>query len=393
MKRLRFTWLLSLIAGLILTLCPVAAMTPDEAAQQTESDHILIVDDDTGQVLFDKYGMYKIYPASMTKLMAVLLAAENLPDPDQQITITYEMLAGLAEANASVVGYAAGTTVSVRSLLYGALLPSGADAVHALACTVSGSVSAFVDRMNQRAAELGMNSTHFVNPTGLHDPEHYTTCSDLAILMSACHKIPLLHEIMTTPVYTDEAGFTMRSTAYTAMYANNVTIAGYDGGKTGYTNPAGHCLASYLTLNGMNLIVITAHAMTPYADWAHVRDTAFVADWMNEEYSRRQVLYSEQVVQTVTLKHMFREETVEVLANSPIWFDLRNDAEVRVVTDIPSVIEVGVEDRTVTGTITVLADNTPIASQEVTVQVPREPKMLVRLLMRIRSLFVKDKKE
>ena len=393
MKRLRSTWLLSLITGLLLSLCPVYAMTPEEAAEQTESDHMYIVDDDTGQVLFDKYGTDVIYPASMTKLMTVLVAAESLPDPEQEVTITYDMLAGLAEANASVVGYRAGVTVSVRSLLYGALLPSGADAVNALGFTVSGSIPAFVDRMNQKAAELGMNSTHFVNPTGLHDPDHYTTCSDLAVLMSACHRIPLLHEIMTTPVYTDEAGYTMRSTAYSAMQANGVEIAGYNGGKTGYTNAAGHCLASYLSLNDMHLIVIAAHAMTPYADWAHVRDTAFVADWMNQEYSRRQVLYSEQSVQTVTLKHMFKEETTEVLANSPIWFDLRNDAGITWVTDIPQVIEVGVEDRTVNGTITVLADGVPIAAQEVAVSVPREPKLLVRILMRIRSLFVKEEKE
>ena len=383
-------WLISLVLGILLSLCPVAAMTPEEAAQQTESDHIYVIDDDTGQVLFDKNGLYKIYPASMTKLMTALLAVENLGDLNQNVTITGQMLEGLYEANASVVGWSAGTTVSVRSLLYGTLLPSGADAVHAIAYTMCGGIDAFVERMNAKAAELGMSSTHFTNPTGLHDPDHYTTCADFARLMSACHRNPVLHDVMTTPVYTDEAGYTMRSTAYTAMDTYSVEIPGYDGGKTGYTNPAGHCLASYLTINGMNLIVITAHAMTPYTDIAHVRDTAFVGTWMSDEYSRRQLLTGEQCVQTVTLKGMFSEDTVEVLANAPIYLDQRNDAQITWSTDIPDTLHVRVKDRIVNGTITVYADGTPVATQAVQITVPREPNFFVRFLMRIRGLFVKE---
>ena len=80
MKMKKKPWLISLVLGILLSLCPVAAMTPEEAAQQTESDHIYVIDDDTGQVLFDKNGLYKIYPASMTKLMTALLAVENLGD-------------------------------------------------------------------------------------------------------------------------------------------------------------------------------------------------------------------------------------------------------------------------------------------------------------------------
>ena len=235
--------------------------------------------------------------------------------------------------------------------------------------------------------ELGLTGTHFTNPTGLHDPDHYSTCADIAKILSEVHRIPLLHEIMTAASYTDEAGFFMTSTVYRVLTAQNITIAGYDGGKTGYTNAAGHCLASYITLNGMNLIVVTAHAMTPYADYAHIRDTASVARWLSEEYSRRQVLTPEQVVQTVTFDGMFTDTTKEIQANAPIWFDLNNAASVTCTTDIPSVIAVDVKDREYTGTITVCADGVPIASQQVSFTVPKEPKWYVRFLMRVSSLF------
>lgn len=387
MKYRRLTAVITAVWMMIFTLVPVYAASPEEIKENTESDHILVLDDDTGQVLLDKYGYFKIYPASMTKLMAVLIGAERLTDPDAQVTITQEMIAGLYEANASSVGWTPGTIVSVRSLLYGALLPSGADAVHAIAFSVCGSVDSFVGLMNEKASQLGLSGTHFTNPTGLHDPEHYSTCADIAVLLSECHKIPLLHEIMTTPSYTDEAGYFMKNTAYSAMLSNHVEIIGYDGGKTGYTDPAGHCLASYMNINGMHLITVTAHAMTPYADIAHIRDTAYVSRWMNDEYAKRTLLEAGQTVQYVTLKGMFSEDTVAITADTPLYCDLRQDASLTYITDIPDLITLGTEDQTVTGTITVLADGKEVGSEPASVFVPREKNFFVRLLMRAAALF------
>ena len=99
--------------------------------------------------------------------MTLLVAVEQLKDLDEKITITDEMLAGLAEANASVAGFVSGETVSVRDLFYGLMLPSGADACVALAVRIAGSEEAYVELMNERAAELGLTQTHFVNTTGL----------------------------------------------------------------------------------------------------------------------------------------------------------------------------------------------------------------------------------
>ena len=190
-KLLRF-----LLAAAVAVICggivPVQAEGSDTEASfsaytdpdvpSAQSEYVYLMDADSGQVLVNKNGDEKMFPASLTKIMTEILAIENLPDLDAQVTITSQMLSGLAEANASVAGFSAGDQPTVRDLLYGCALPSGADAVNALCYTVAGSVSDFVAMMNAKAAELCMNATHFVNATGLHDENHYSSARDIAIL-------------------------------------------------------------------------------------------------------------------------------------------------------------------------------------------------------------------
>ena len=134
--------------------------------------------------MMDKAASEQAYPASITKVMTAILAIENLPDLEEQLTIPEEMFAELTEQGASVAGFDPYEQVSVRSLLYGVLLPSGADACITLADHIAGSEDGFVQMMNDKASELGMEHTHFVNCTGLHDPQHYTTCEDIAALIA-----------------------------------------------------------------------------------------------------------------------------------------------------------------------------------------------------------------
>ena len=149
------------------------------------SPYAILVDADSGEAVAEKEADVSIYPASMTKVMTALLALEANPDLEQPVTLPEDIFPELRAEGASMAGFRPGETATVRDLLYGALLPSGAECCEALAREVSGSEEAFVELMNQKAAELGMRSSHFCNPTGLHDPEHVSTVRDMARLTEA----------------------------------------------------------------------------------------------------------------------------------------------------------------------------------------------------------------
>ena len=202
------------------------------------------------EVVFSNNAYTQLYPASITKLMTVLVALErgNLEDT---IQITEEMLEGLE--GTSLAGIRPGETYTLEQLLYGALLPSGNDAATAAAWLVGGgSVDSFVSMMNETAARLGATGTHFMNPHGLSDDDHYTTAYDIYLIVDALMDYDLFLQIISTPSYTaeytDEEGNTAsREFSTTVQYINGnreapegVTAVG---GKTGTTTPAGSCLA------------------------------------------------------------------------------------------------------------------------------------------------------
>ena len=211
--------------------------------------------------------------ASMTKIMTALLTIENLPDLNETITVPEDIFEELTAQDASVAGFNPYEQPTVRDLLYGVLLPSGADACETLARAVGGSEEGFVAMMNQKAEELGLTNTHFENCTGLHNDNHYSTCRDIAVLMSECLKSDTFREIVTREVYTTEAtashpeGITLYDTMLHRFtsYEMSTTLengAVIEGGKTGFTDEAGQCLVSFAEYGGEEYILVTAEAMT-----------------------------------------------------------------------------------------------------------------------------------
>lgn len=143
----------------------------------TASRHAILLDAQSGRVLAQKRADERTAPASLTKMMTVLLAIETEPDLDKQVTLPEDIFPALQTEKASMAGFVPDETVTVRDLLYGAMLPSGAECCEALAQLVSGSEENFAALMNQKAAELGMKNTHFTNATGLTDTEHYSSAA------------------------------------------------------------------------------------------------------------------------------------------------------------------------------------------------------------------------
>ena len=165
---------------------------------EVSSEAVILYQLNEDKVIYEKNSEEQLAPASLTKVMTMYVALEKITDLDQTVTLTDEMFQGLAESNASVAGFYVGETVTYRDLLYGSLFPSGGDATQALAILLYGNQENFVARMNEKAEELGMKQTHFENATGLPDENHYSTASDMALLLKEALKNKTFYELFTT---------------------------------------------------------------------------------------------------------------------------------------------------------------------------------------------------
>ena len=254
------------------------------------SESAVLLDLDTGKIAAQKKSQEKIYPASLTKMMTVLLVLENGEDLDKQVRLSEDIFPELYEEGASMAGFLPGEHATVRDLLYGAMLPSGGECCKALAKEVAGSEEKFADLMNEKAEELGMKHTYFVNSTGLQDKKHYTTAKDLARLLEYAWDNGDFRAIFTKKSYTvpptdgHPEGFTFYSLMFQEMEQSGITSDYILGGKTGYTSDAGLCLASVGTAGDKTYALITAkadgsHDTQPY----HILDAVSVFQKLNGE--------------------------------------------------------------------------------------------------------------
>ncbi|XCP83557.1 D-alanyl-D-alanine carboxypeptidase [Roseburia hominis] len=230
------------------------------------SRYAILIDADSGEVIAHRNSGDKIYPASMTKIMTAILAIENSDDLGERVTVPPDIFPALYGEGASLAGFEPGEEVTLRELLYGILLPSGAESCVTFAERIAGSEEEFVDLMNEKAKELGMDHTHFRNCTGLHNAKHYSTASDIAVLLRYALKNPDFREAFcssrysTGPSLQHPDGFTVYSTMFQKLENAKVTGGEILGGKTGYTEEGGLCLASLANVNGREYILVTAKA-------------------------------------------------------------------------------------------------------------------------------------
>lgn len=227
-------------------LCVVTDSQDGDTSMNAEAGALFNVTDRS--VVYSKNAFERLYPASTTKVMTAIIALEegNLSD---QVTVTEDAV--ITEAGASLCGIKPGDVITMQDLLYGLMMPSGNDAANAIAVHMYGSIDAFTDRMNVRARELGATGTHFMNPSGLTDENHYTTAYDLYLMFNEAMKLPLFREIIAEDSYTanyqNGAGEAVSKTWTVGNWyqkGERETPAGVSvlGGKTGTTQAAGYCL-------------------------------------------------------------------------------------------------------------------------------------------------------
>lgn len=248
----------------------------------------VLINADTGEILYDKYKDLQVYPASTTKVMTALLTLENM-DLDDVCTVSHNA----AYTEGSRIFLLEGEQLPVEQLLYAMMLPSANDAAITLAEACVGDVDSFADMMNEKAKELGAENTHFVNPNGLPDENHVTTAADMALFAKEAMKNETFRKIVSTYEYTipstelqpeerliHNSNRLLYDDVHKAVIGDVTRTFKYDGIlgiKTGYTNAAGSCLVAAAERDGMTLIGVVYHSVPEslYTDMIQLLDFGF----------------------------------------------------------------------------------------------------------------------
>lgn len=274
------------------------------------------------KILYQQKSEEKLQIASLTKIMTVITAIENNSDLEKKVEITKDMLKGIEEY--TQVGFKAGDTPSIKDLLYGAMLPSGADAVNALAIETSGSISKFVDLMNEKANKLNLKNTHFDNPVGMDSDNNYSTAADMAQLLIYCLKNNTFKEVFTAKEYKIECiNKTIKTTLVSYSRSYGLDVSEITGAKSGFTDGAGLCLASTSTLDGVNYLLITLGASTKNRANA-VKDSLEIYDYYSSNYSYQTVIKKGQKIKSIPIK-WGKEKEYQIIAPKDIQLYLSNE--------------------------------------------------------------------
>lgn len=241
-----------------------------------DGKNVVLYDAETGEVVAYRDENVRIYPASLTKVMTLIVAVENIKDLSDKVEITEEMVNPMIALDASRAGFAVGEKPSLDQVLYGMVLESGADAALAAAVYVAGSEEAFVELMNRKAEDMKLKDTHFTNVVGLHAEDHYSTAADMAAILDyamqdeTCLKYLTAVEYKYPPTKESPEGLTFNSTLFSRMFGDEMPNVTVKGGKTGYTDEAKNCVETFADVNGKKYILVIAGDKT---NWNAIYDT------------------------------------------------------------------------------------------------------------------------
>ena len=307
-----------LIACLLLAALPGPALALDDPVIHAAS--AALVDPDSGRVYYELNSGQRAYPASLTKVMTVLLAVEAVERGEvaesDQVTASESAMEGMVE-DGSTAGIVPGETMSFLDLLYCAMLSSANEACNIIAEHVSGSISAFVELMNERAAEFGCSGTNFTNTHGLPDENHYSTAADMALITREALSHQLFTTLCNTVTYTVPATNVseQRSLSNSNALINPSSVYGsayyYEyahGVKTGHTNDAGYCLISTAERDGIRLLaVVMGCQAVERADGSgyelqNFTDSVTLYNWVFDNFSLQEIVSSSEMITDVAVE-------------------------------------------------------------------------------------------
>lgn len=360
----------------VLFLSSALSVRARAAAPTLSAASAILVDGGSGRVLFSQNADEERAIASITKLMTALVAVESTADLSQEVTVKREYT--LTEGSSMYLKV--GEKLTLEDLLYGLLLVSGNDAALAVAGFCAGDVETFVEWMNQKAEELGMEHSHFSNPNGLSSDDHYSTAADMAKLA----RVVMDNEILAKIVSTKSITIGTRS-----LTNHNKLLWQYEGCvgmKTGYTDKAGRTLVSSAERDGQRLIAVT---LCDPNDW---RDHAALFDYGFEEWPGAMLAAAGKDVRSLPVTGAL-VRFVPVRTESGVSYPLGAGERVTARIDLPETVKAPVEEGAIAGSLTFYMDGEPIGStylvysRSVKSDTPEEQSLIKRIL----GLFRGDK--
>lgn len=339
---------------------------------QVSASSAILMEASTGTVLYEKSPDDRRLIASTTKLMTALVALENA-NLSELVTVP----AVCETIEGSSMYLRAGEKLTMRELLYGLMLESGNDAAVAVACHIAGSVEGFAKLMNDRAASLGLQNTHFVNPHGLNADGHYSSARDLALIMRACMNDPLFAQIASTKTVSfGERTFTN----------HNKLMWSYEGmlaGKTGYTKMAGRTLVTCAERNGLRLICVTLNDGDDWADHEALYDMGFAGWELQTPVKAGDTLGAVPVISGLT-------DAVSVRAASGVSILTKAGEELGLKLELPKFVYAKVSEGESAGTAEIIRDGETVATVELVYAntVERDSSQEIRPLERLKDLIL-----
>lgn len=404
MRKLK-TFASLLLAVAIAGLSTIAPAFADyDPGFDVDAESVYLINLDTGKVIYEKDADKKIYPASTTKIMTALLALENIPDLDApQVELKLYIQNALSGTGASLAGILRGESFSPRELLYASMLPSGNEAAMMLGDYVGdGSLDYFAEMMNERAAELGAVNTHFVNASGMHDDDHYTTAYDMYLITKAALENETFRQIVSTRYYyagEDQNGNPLHwnTTNFLISPGSTYYYPYATGVKTGTTDEAGRCLVSTAEKNGYHYLMVMMGAPQYDSNGEKLEENMVfkqsiaLYDWAFGAFSNKTLIEKDLGVGEVPLKLARGGKDYLLIKSGEVFTDLLpNEIEASSITlelDLPAVVNAPVKEGEQVGTIRLMLAGEEIGSVPAVAAEQVDASLIATLIDKFKRLF------
>lgn len=322
------------------------------------SKNIILYNLNDNTVLYNINEDEKVSIASLTKIMTSIVAIENINDLNEFVVIKNKDFEGLN--GYSKAGFKVNDKVTYLDLLYGILLPSGADAVNAIINNTLG-YDSFINQMNELAKKIGMNNTSFSNPVGMDDENNYSSAKDVSILLSYALKNDTFKKIFTTKSYTTTNGIKLLRTV--DIYKNGLNTDEILGAKTGFTLEAGRCLASTANLNNVDYMLIVLGS-NPLNASSAIKDSLTIYDYYKDNYSYQKVLSKETEIKRLPIEKSKEKEYI-IYGNDDIEMYLKNNADITYEFDGVEKVKYNTKKGALLGKINIYNGNNLLTSLDV----------------------------
>ncbi|MBZ4652686.1 MAG: D-alanyl-D-alanine carboxypeptidase [Peptococcaceae bacterium] len=349
-KKLKNIYATLLVILLIMFLAPQQVLGVE---LPVKAESAILIDAHSGKILYEKDPHKTLPPASVTKLMTLVLAMEAIKEGKASMNDEVIASPNASSYGGSQIYLAPGEKLTLKELLLGIALASGNDASVAVAEHIAGTHEAFVDMMNKKAAELGLKNTHFVNCNGLHDPNHYTSAYDLAQIALYALRYPELRELCSVKHYRIREG-TDRPFQYDNKNKLLWQYPGTDGFKTGWTNDAKYCLAATVERNGLRFVSVV---MGSPEKSGHFADTKILWNWGYSQYTFKQFHKENEIITQVKVGKG-QVDSVAAIPEKKVGITLPKGQDKNLTTQVTAVpiLNAPVKAGQVVGHISILKD-------------------------------------